>query len=179
MFIIRSREGGASKGAAFVKFLNKQDAEAAIEGLHEKIRDKDAPGLVQVRFAHTKDERAAHLSHVLRHQNANMQLLRGQQLMYAHPQVHYAPYMNAPYVGRGNYPPPSSNAPNGYNAPQPQQFGRHVLASDAYQSNTYNSNANQQQMNYSSVFEQGQGYQSRNSGSSAIQGRGHEVRGVS
>ena len=65
VFIIRSREGNQSKGAAFVKYTNKDDAQRAVDAIHDKVKDKDAPGLVQVRFAHTKEERAAHLAHVL------------------------------------------------------------------------------------------------------------------
>ena len=65
VFIIRSREGNQSKGAAFVKYSSREDAQRAVDAIHDKVKDKDAPGLVQVRFAHTKEERAAHLSHVL------------------------------------------------------------------------------------------------------------------
>ena len=47
------------------RYTTKDDAQRAVDAIHDKVKDKDAPGLVQVRFAHTKEERAAHLSHVL------------------------------------------------------------------------------------------------------------------
>jgi CUG-BP- and ETR3-like factor len=40
VFIIRSREGNQSKGAAFVKFTNKLSAEKAVAAIHEKVKDK-------------------------------------------------------------------------------------------------------------------------------------------
>ncbi len=40
VFLIRSKEGNQSKGAAFVKYCSREDAEKAIEAIHEKMKDK-------------------------------------------------------------------------------------------------------------------------------------------
>ncbi len=40
VFIIRSREGNQSKGAAFIKFTNREDAERSIAAIHDKLKDK-------------------------------------------------------------------------------------------------------------------------------------------
>jgi CUG-BP- and ETR3-like factor len=42
VFIIRSREGNQSKGAAFVKFTNRDDAQRAMNAIHDKVKDKVA-----------------------------------------------------------------------------------------------------------------------------------------
>jgi hypothetical protein len=41
-----------------VKFARREEAERAVNALHGRQRDKEAPGLLQVRFAHTKAEKA-------------------------------------------------------------------------------------------------------------------------
>eukprot|EP00463_Aulacantha_scolymantha_P002507 TRINITY_DN3254_c0_g1_i1.p1 TRINITY_DN3254_c0_g1~~TRINITY_DN3254_c0_g1_i1.p1 ORF type:complete len:108 (-),score=20.52 TRINITY_DN3254_c0_g1_i1:110-433(-) len=51
------RDNGVSKGSAFVKYGTREEALRAIDALHETIKDKDAAGLLQCRFAHTKEEK--------------------------------------------------------------------------------------------------------------------------
>ena len=119
VFIIRSREGNQSKGAAFVKYTSKDDAQRAVDAIHDKVKDKDAPGLVQVRFAHTKEERAAHLSHVLGNHHAHpahpaaaaaMQaaMMRGIHPSQLNPAFHHM--AAAGYPGHPHHPHPSHPA---------------------------------------------------------------------
>jgi len=58
VYLLKQGDGKTSKGAAFVKYSRREDAERAINALHGRHKDKDAPGPVQVRFAHTKQEKA-------------------------------------------------------------------------------------------------------------------------
>lgn len=51
-----------SKGVAFVRFNTRAEASLAIQSLHEQIRDKDAPHLMQVKFAHSTAEKKLLLS---------------------------------------------------------------------------------------------------------------------
>jgi len=71
IYMMTDRETGASKGQAFIKFSNRDEASRAINALNEKMKDKDAPTTMQVRFAHTKQERS------LRQQPANNQFPMG------------------------------------------------------------------------------------------------------
>lgn len=57
VFMMIDKQTGACKGQAFVKFENKSDATRAIAALNETFRDKDAPSNVQVRFAHSPQEK--------------------------------------------------------------------------------------------------------------------------
>jgi len=58
IFLMRSKDLSAqSKGAGFIKFRNRDEALRAVQALNGKFRDKDAPGMLQVRFAHTKEEK--------------------------------------------------------------------------------------------------------------------------
>lgn len=60
--VIRSPKTGQSKGCAFVKYGTRDEAIRAITALHDKYKDKDAPGKLQVRLAHTKEERTNYLT---------------------------------------------------------------------------------------------------------------------
>lgn len=55
--LMTMRETGASKGCAFVKYNNREDAVRAINALHERYQDKNAPGKLIVKFALTKMEK--------------------------------------------------------------------------------------------------------------------------
>jgi CUG-BP- and ETR3-like factor len=57
VFMMTDKQTGANKGQCFVKFANRSDAQRAIAALHDTFRDKDAPSNVQVRFAHTPQEK--------------------------------------------------------------------------------------------------------------------------
>lgn len=57
VFLMRHKETGASQGQGFVKFRFREDAQRAILAMHNKYKDRDAPGPVQVRFAHTRQEK--------------------------------------------------------------------------------------------------------------------------
>lgn len=46
-----------SRGCGFVKYETREECLRAVSALHGKIRDKDAPQMIQVRFAHTKMEK--------------------------------------------------------------------------------------------------------------------------
>jgi len=56
--LMRQKDDQKSKGAAFVKYSHRDEAVRAINALHQRHRDNGAPGLLQVRFAHTKAEKA-------------------------------------------------------------------------------------------------------------------------
>jgi len=59
VYLMRQKDQSAqSRGAAFIKFRTRDEALRAVQALNGKYRDKDAPGLLQVRFAHSKQERA-------------------------------------------------------------------------------------------------------------------------
>jgi len=58
--LLRHADTGSSKGCAFVKFATKPEALRAISSLHDQYRDGlQAPGKLQVRFAHTEAEKIA------------------------------------------------------------------------------------------------------------------------
>jgi len=57
VFLLRNRDG-SSKGSALVTFANRNDALKAIRTLDTRVRDKDAPGPLQVRFAHSEQEKS-------------------------------------------------------------------------------------------------------------------------
>jgi len=57
IFMMTDKQTGQSKGQCFVKYVNKADASRAITALHDNFKDKDAPSNIQVRFAHSPDEK--------------------------------------------------------------------------------------------------------------------------
>lgn len=130
---------GQSKGHGFVKFEKKEEAINAINALNDRYRDKQAPGPLQVRFAHTRDERSAHIqayrqSQLSHHHHHHHQHGRYHPHQHHHHQHHnfaaHNPYnMNAygislPFHGAvyGNYNAGANNNNNagafyGQNAP--------------------------------------------------------------
>jgi len=58
VFVMRDADGKA-KGSAFVKFSTLAEANNAIAMLDQKIRDKDAPSNIQVRFAQSAKDKQA------------------------------------------------------------------------------------------------------------------------
>jgi len=63
VYLMRQKDEGAqSRGAAFIKFKTREEAARAIAALNGRQRDKDAPGLLQVRFAHTKQDKTQDIS---------------------------------------------------------------------------------------------------------------------
>lgn len=57
IYLMRNPDG-SSKGAGFVKFDTRENAQRAINALNEVYRDGDSPGNLQVRFAHSRAEKA-------------------------------------------------------------------------------------------------------------------------
>jgi len=57
IFMMKDKASGQSKGNCFVKFINKSDASRAISALNESFKDKDSPAMIQVRFAHSPEEK--------------------------------------------------------------------------------------------------------------------------
>lgn len=57
-FIMHEKnEPTKSRGCGFIKFGQRDECIRAINALHGNFKDKDAPQMVQVRFAHTKQEK--------------------------------------------------------------------------------------------------------------------------
>jgi len=56
VYIMKNKGTEDSKGSAFVKFASRAAAQKAIDKLNENYRDKESPGMLQVRFAQTKQE---------------------------------------------------------------------------------------------------------------------------
>jgi len=80
IYIMRDSES-RPKGSAFVKFTQAHEANAAILGLDGKIRDKDAPGNIQVRFAQTAKDKMRNQPQ-LQQQQQQLLALQYQQMMY-------------------------------------------------------------------------------------------------
>jgi RNA recognition motif-containing protein len=79
IYIMRDSES-RPKGSAFVKFTQAHEANAAILGLDGKIRDKDAPGNIQVRFAQTAKDKLRNQPQL--QQQQQLLALQYQQMMY-------------------------------------------------------------------------------------------------
>mmetsp|Transcript_1829 Transcript_1829/g.2393 ORF Transcript_1829/g.2393 Transcript_1829/m.2393 type:complete len:329 (-) Transcript_1829:7-993(-) len=62
VFMMTDKQTGANKGQAFVKFSNQDSANRAIAALNGNVTDKDAPSPIQVRFAHTPQEKAKEMA---------------------------------------------------------------------------------------------------------------------
>jgi CUG-BP- and ETR3-like factor len=58
LFLMFDKVTGEKKGNGFIKMANKAQALAAIAGLHEKYVDKSQQQPIQVRFAHSREDRA-------------------------------------------------------------------------------------------------------------------------
>jgi RNA recognition motif-containing protein len=57
-FLMRNKDAtNSSKGCGFIKYPTRDEAQRAINALHVRHRDKEAPGFLQVRFSHTKQEK--------------------------------------------------------------------------------------------------------------------------
>lgn len=56
-FLMRDKTTGQSKGMAFIKYTRREDAIRAINALDQKVKDKQAPQQLQVRFAQTPQEK--------------------------------------------------------------------------------------------------------------------------
>jgi CUG-BP- and ETR3-like factor len=54
VYLMRDRNTGRSKGSAFVRFYDRESAISAVNALNERVRDKNAPGYMQVRFAQAR-----------------------------------------------------------------------------------------------------------------------------
>jgi len=63
VYLMRQKDQNAqSRGAAFVKFRTRDEALRAVQALNGRQRDKDAPGLLQVRFAQAKQDKTQDVS---------------------------------------------------------------------------------------------------------------------
>lgn len=58
VYLMRNKDAtNSSKGCAFIKFTSREPATRAIQALNGVVTDGEAPTTLQVRFAHTKQER--------------------------------------------------------------------------------------------------------------------------
>jgi CUG-BP- and ETR3-like factor len=81
IYIMRDTDGNA-KGSAFVKYGTAQEANAAIAALDGKVRDKDAPGNVQVRYAQSSRDKQQVQAAQPFQQQQQYQALQYQQQQY-------------------------------------------------------------------------------------------------
>jgi len=113
--VLKDPATGASRGVAFVRYNSRSEAMHAIQALNEQIRDKDAPHLMQVKFAHTASEKK-----MLLHRQ-----LTGQSHP-ALPGMHGQAGGNMPAAMGGYYPAGYNPAYGNYN---PYMGGAHGPAS--------------------------------------------------
>lgn len=118
--VLKDPATGASRGVAFVRYNSRSEAMHAIQALNEQIRDKDAPHLMQVKFAHTASEKKM--------------LLHRQLTGQSHPALHGAGGMHGQAAGNmpaamGGYYPAGYNPAYGNYNPYMAAAGAHGPAS--------------------------------------------------
>lgn len=138
VFLMRDHNGH-SKGCAFIKYSTNEGAVKAIEALNEKIRDKDAPSNVQVRFAQTRQQKMQqtwqqqqqqqHQQHMFMYQQMMASMYAG--MMPPMPMMGYPGHLD-PYQA-AQYPPPAAAPPSAYPAPaQPNAYPPTTAPHSAY-----------------------------------------------
>lgn len=108
--LIRNNDG-TSKCAAFLRFVERESAEKAIEELHNQYTMEGAARALIVKFADNKQQkRQRHFKNMRRHE---MMMMMG-----AYPGYPPVPPMVMPgHPGGAAYPPPPYGPPSAYGAP--------------------------------------------------------------
>lgn len=116
--ILKDQVTNASKGVAFIKYSKMSDAMHAINSLHDRVRDKDAANMMQVKFAHTPNEKKNNMksSATNGHLGGNNGTNLHQQVASAHHiGTYYPAHFNSAYAQQ-HYNPYALSAMGGFAA---------------------------------------------------------------